>query len=95
MSNWLQSDARGNPANIKGGYTLAGKPLGSGGEPAFFSTIGPAAAQGTNQAWLNSLWNAMAAEAGKKKIADYYGASLLLQNMIVVSGNYWSPATLP
>lgn len=95
MSNWLRSKTQAKPAKIKSGYTLAGKALGSAGEPAFFSTIGTAAAQGDNQAWLDALWNTMAEEAAKREIADYYGASLLLQNMITVSGNYWSPATLP
>jgi endo-1,4-beta-D-glucanase Y len=95
MSDWLRVNANGQPAKIRTGYTLAGKSLGSGGEPAFFSTIGPAAALGTDQAWLDALWTAMATEAAKDKIADYYGASLLLQGMIVVSGNYWSPVTTP
>jgi endo-1,4-beta-D-glucanase Y len=95
ISNWIRAKTRGKPAKIKSGYTLAGKAIGSAGEPAFFSTIGTAATQGGDQAWVDSLWSAMVAEAGKKKIADYYGASLLLQNMIVVSGNYWSPASLP
>jgi len=95
ISSWIRSTTNDKPAKIKSGYTLAGKGLGASGDPAFFSTIGPAAAQTGDQAWLDALWSTMSAEAAKKKIAGYYGASLLLQNMIVVSGNYWSPATLP
>lgn len=93
ISNWLRGKTGGKPARINSGYTLSGKSLGGKGDPAFFSTIGPAAAQGSDQAWLDALWNSMAAEAARSEITSYYGSSLLLQCMIVVSGNYWSPVS--
>ncbi len=43
--------------------------------------------QGTNQPWLNALWDLIAAAPVK----EYYGDSIKLFAMIVASGNWWSP----
>ena len=43
-----------------------------------------------SQGWLNSLWTAI--EGGDfGKVNDYYGDSLRMQILIVVSGNWWKP----
>jgi hypothetical protein len=43
----------------------------------------------TGQAWLDALWRRMLATP--ISATGYYAASLQLQAMIVVSGNYWVP----
>jgi hypothetical protein len=44
-------------------------------------------ASGSNQAWLDALWEEIAASAPE----DYYEDSIKLLSMIAVSGNWWSP----
>ena len=39
------------------------------------------------QAWLDSLWDAMASGPPE----GYYADSIRLQAMLVVSGNWWAP----
>lgn len=92
ISDWLERASQGRPEKIRSGYSLGGSPLGPPGEPAFFATVGPAASVGSSQAWVDALWKTMTAEAARPKIASYYGASLLLQSLIVLSGNSWDPS---
>ncbi len=93
MTAWIKSKTSGNPDNIKSGYTLDGTALASYPDIIFTAPFAPAAMQAAeNQAWLDALWASMAKEAGNSKITAYYGSSILLQCMIVASGNYWSPA---
>ena len=44
-----------------------------------------------NQAWLDSIWNYTVAQSQTTAANSYYSASLMLQSMIVMSGNYWAP----
>jgi len=93
MTAWIKSVTAGNPDKIKSGYTLDGKVLGNYSDIIFTAPFAPAAMHASeNQAWLDALWAAMAKEANNSGITDYYGASILLQSLIVTSGNYWSPA---
>ncbi|MEO8207042.1 MAG: glycosyl hydrolase family 8, partial [Chthoniobacterales bacterium] len=93
MTVWIRVATANNPDNIKSGYTLAGKALETYSDPIFTAPFAPAAMQAAdNQVWLDALWTSMTKEAAKSKITTYYGSSILLQCMIVTSGNYWSPA---
>ncbi|MEO6846760.1 MAG: glycosyl hydrolase family 8 [Chthoniobacterales bacterium] len=92
MIVWIRSNTSTNPDNIMSGYTLDGTALETYSDPIFTAPFAPAAMQdAANQAWLDSLWVSMAKEAARTKITTYYGSSIMLQCMIVVSGNYWSP----
>ncbi len=42
---------------------------------------------GSNQAWLDALWD----EFAQRPPRDYYGDSIKLFAMIAVSGNWWAP----
>ncbi|MFE0146966.1 glycosyl hydrolase family 8 [Nonomuraea sp. NPDC059007] len=88
MSIWISKV--GDPEKIAGGYTLDGKPLEEGPEPAFVAPFAVAAlVQPDGQAWLDKLWAYLTSrEIGKK---DYFAATVQLQSMIVASGNHWVP----
>ena len=42
-----------------------------------------------NQPWLNKLWDYMV--NFRLKDFDYYDNSIKMINMIILSGNYWTP----
>jgi endo-1,4-beta-D-glucanase Y len=91
MNAWILGKTGGDPTKIRDGYDLSGKVLGTNPEIAFVAPFGVAAmiepASGTNQAWLDALWTEIAA----RPQADYFGDSLKLLSMIVMSGNWWTP----
>jgi len=93
ISAWIRGDASGDPANISAGYTLSGQSLGDGGDMVFIATLAPAAMHSpADQPWLDALCSRMAAEAARPGVGDYYASSLLLQSLILISGNAWSPS---
>jgi hypothetical protein len=42
-----------------------------------------------NQRWLNALWHYVVGTP--LDASDYYGNTIKMLSMIVVSGNWWSP----
>jgi endo-1,4-beta-D-glucanase Y len=87
MNTWIISNTGGTPSNIKDGYALDGSAglHQSGFSSAFASPFGVAAMVSGNQAWLDAIWNGMAINSG------YYGDSITMLDMIVMSGNWWTP----
>jgi hypothetical protein len=67
------------------GYTLNGVPGTAGPSSPFVSLFGVAAMVGSDQAWLDAIRNGMAIDQG------YYGDSITMLCMIVMSGNWWAP----
>lgn len=92
LNAWIQVKTGGDPARVRAGYTLVGKKLPEPFDNAM-AFVAPFAVSATidaaNQSWLNSLWSHIISsnETGH----DYYGDSIKLHSMIVVSGNWWSP----
>ena len=91
INAWIRSSTHDQPAAIRDGYKLDGTVLGTSAELAF---VGPFAVSamvepstGTNQPWLDGLWNAMTTARDR----DYYGDTIKLLAMVVVSGNWWVP----
>lgn len=88
---WVRTAAGDDPQTVVDGYRLDGTPIGTSPELAFLAPLAVGAmiepATGTNQAWLDALWDEIAARA----VGEYYGDSLKLIAMIVVSGNWWVP----
>jgi endo-1,4-beta-D-glucanase Y len=88
---WLSNKTAGNPQLIRDGYSLAGTTYGHDPVLAFVAPIAVGAMiapkTGTNQPWLNALWDAMAARG----TSEYYGDTIKLLAMIVISGNWWKP----
>ncbi|MER8012583.1 glycosyl hydrolase family 8, partial [Streptomyces sp. NPDC094149] len=90
INSWIRSKTGGNPANIVTGYRLDGSAFDSAHDMAFTAPFAITAMTDSNsQAWLDALWNKMVSTAVSS--TTYYGSSVQLQSMIVVSGNYWVP----
>lgn len=91
MTAWLREQTSGRPEHIRGGYTLDGGELGRGPEMAFLAPFGVAAmvrpSVGTHQRWLDALWE----ETATRPPVDYYGDSIRMLSMILMSGNGWTP----
>ncbi|MQY07907.1 glycosyl hydrolase family 8 [Actinomadura macrotermitis] len=90
LSGWIRQKTGGDPAKIKNGYTLGGSQLSGDHDAAFWAPFAVAALSDPGaQAWLDALWAKLA--AGQVNGGDYYSASIHLQTMIAVSGNFWRP----
>jgi hypothetical protein len=91
ITAWAEASTGGDPAQLVDGYALDGTALGSNPEMAFVAPFMVAAmvppAAGSGQAWLDALWQEVAARAP----GNYYGDSIKLLAMVVASGNWWSP----
>src|SRR5262249_50221682 len=57
----------------------------SGPSPAFSSPFAVAAMLGTDQQWLDKIWTTRSMGGG------YYGDSITMLSMVVMSGNWWQP----
>jgi endo-1,4-beta-D-glucanase Y len=94
MASWIRSATGGDPGNISAAYQLSGAPL-----PGFtytdMTTVAPFAVasmlDGGNRAWLNDLWDFIVDDGG----GGYYGDTIKLLSMIVISGNWWTPEAAP
>lgn len=89
-------DASGDdPWSIAAGYQLSGEPLpnSSYSSLAYIAPFGVGAmTDGSNQTWLNDLWDAVIALG----MSDaYYDDTLKLLSLITMSGNWWTPASAP
>jgi endo-1,4-beta-D-glucanase Y len=87
MINWLKNKTKGDPGNIKAGYRLDGTPLVDYGSVAFTSAFTAACiVDNSHQSYLNAGWD---------KIINwresYYGDTINLLSMLLISGNWWAP----
>jgi endo-1,4-beta-D-glucanase Y len=90
INGWIRSSTAEDPSKIVDGYALDGTKKGSANEIAFLAPFGVAAmSDAKNQAWLDAIWKRT--EATKIGGGDYYGDTIKLLTMIVMSGNYWTP----
>ncbi len=91
INSWLRHQTHDDPTAIRAVYDLSGEPVNDYTSLAFSAPFLVAAMvepeQGTNQPWLNALWDMVAATP----IKEYYGDSIKLFAMVVASGNWWSP----
>lgn len=88
ISKWVAGATAGNPAMIRAGYKLDGTPLVTYGNMAFTAPlIASAIADATNQAFLNQGWGYLASI----KQNEYYGDSIALLTLLLLSGNWWPP----
>ncbi len=90
INKWIRETTNNNTYNLSAGYTLAGNDI-KGRYFEALSFVAPfavsAMTDSKNQAWLNNLWDYLA--AFKLKDYDYYDNSIKLLDMIIISGNYW------
>jgi endoglucanase len=93
INNWIKSTTKGNPDNISAGYNLSGEDLPHRYYEAlcFICPFAVAAMSSPdNQEWLNKLWDYI--QHFKLKDFDYYDNTIKILDMIILSGNYWTPA---
>ncbi len=92
INTWIRQTTSGNPDNISAGYSLMGDDL-KGRYFEAMSFIAPFAVSAMvdpkNQDWLNKIWDYIL----KFDIDqfDYYDNSIKMLDMLIVTGNYWSP----
>ena len=88
MNAWIKAAAGGDPARINAGCALNGRRLGSDRSFAFTGPFAVAAmTSAAHQKWLDALWTHMS-ECDLDE-DEYYGNTIKLLTMIVLSGNWW------
>lgn len=89
INAWITQLTKGDPSKIVDGYTLAGKASGSSAQMAFVAPFGVGAmVDAKNQAWLDAVWKFTV--AAKKE--GYYGDTVKLLSMLVMSNNWFQPS---
>ncbi|MFC4907557.1 glycosyl hydrolase family 8 [Actinomadura gamaensis] len=90
LNSWIRTATGDDPEKVYTGYKLSGSAFDKGHDMAFTAPFAVAAATDPgSRAWLDALWKKLAGTPVDPGL--YYGASVQLQSMIVVSGNYWTP----
>ncbi|MCX6967004.1 MAG: glycosyl hydrolase family 8 [Verrucomicrobia bacterium] len=90
LNAWIQKETGGDPGKINAGYRLDGKFLGEDDSVAFVGPLAVAAMiDPARQHWLDALWADLLQRKPERE--DYYGNSVKLLTMIVISGNWWQP----
>lgn len=90
INAWIRRAAGNDPARILDGYDLRGRPVSTGHGMAFIAPFAVAAmVDAANEDWLDALWAEIVRTPREDE--EYYGNTLKLLAMIVLSGNWWSP----
>ena len=85
---WIETKTGGDPSKIVDGYALSGTNQGGGNDWSFEAPFGVAGiVDKSHQAWVDAVWKRMAAGS----LDGYYGDSIKLLSMVVMSGNWWAP----
>jgi endo-1,4-beta-D-glucanase Y len=88
MMNWARAKYADTPANMGAVFNLDGTGGTAGNDPAFTSPMVAAGiTDSAAQQWLDRGWAYMAAVDN----GSYYGGSITLMSMILVSGTWWIP----
>ncbi len=92
IEDWFVKSTAGDPASIRAGYHLDGRPLADFDYICFTGAVAVGAMVSTRyQGWLNRLWDDVASTTVVDPPSDYYGGTLRLLYMLVLSGNWWRP----
>jgi endo-1,4-beta-D-glucanase Y len=90
MNTWIQQTTGGDPSKISSGYSLSGGKLESGEHPCFTAPFAVAAMTDPgSQAWLDKLFTRLS--TFKVESNDYYGTGILVQVLIILTGNFVAP----
>ncbi|EOO34184.1 hypothetical protein IIU_02673 [Bacillus cereus VD133] len=92
LNSWIKRKTNNDPNKIKSGYYLDGRDLPNSSENhlEFISPFAVSAmVNDNNQEWLNMLWEKMISIDFNK--SRYYGNSIKLLCMVVISNNWWFP----
>jgi endo-1,4-beta-D-glucanase Y len=83
---WARAKYKDDPNLVESSYALDGTGKGDGDNAFTSPMIAASIADPANQAWLDKGWAYM-----KGSSRGYYGGSITLMSMLVVSGNWWIP----
>lgn len=92
VNGWIRAKTGDDPRKIDGGYRLDGDGITPhvANEIAFVAPFGVAAmSDAKNQAWLDAIWTRVLETP--LEADDYYGNSIKLLSMIVMSGRWIAP----
>ncbi len=90
INSWLYQKTGGNPSRIYAGYYLNGNAAANWQDVSFTAPFAVGAMlDTTKQDWLNKLYDEVL--SSKTSENGYYGNTLKLLSMLVLSGNYWVP----
>ncbi|MGN7490030.1 glycosyl hydrolase family 8 [Paenibacillus sp. SAF-054] len=91
FTRWIRMTVNDDPSKVLAGYKLDGSaPLEDYPDLTFTAPMMVGAMlDASNQSWLNRLWDHNASISTEEDV--YFGNTLRLLSMIVVSGNWWSP----
>jgi len=89
MNAWIKMATMGKPGSIVDGYTLDGvlSNSTSGYDLSFTAPFAVAAIADTDQAWLDAIW----ANVDTAPMGTYFGDTIKMISMIVISQNWWVP----
>jgi endo-1,4-beta-D-glucanase Y len=89
MNKWVKTWTQGMPKNIIDGYTLDGQISQSAGaaDLSFTAPFAVSAIVDTDQAWLDAIWTA----TDTAPMGTYFGDTIKVISMIVISQNWWAP----
>jgi endoglucanase len=89
LNDWIRMTTAGDATKIVDGYKLNGTRGSdvSGADLSFTAPFGVAAIAGTDQKWLDAVWG----DITKMGLQVYFGDSIKMISLIVISGNWWAP----
>ena len=90
INTFIKMTTAGNPQRITDGYKLNGTRGSdvSGTDLSFSAPFAVSAiVDASNQAWLDAVWRLIVATAPDV----YYGDTVKMISLIVISGNWWAP----
>lgn len=90
MNEFARTASADDPRRITAGYSLRGRSLSDDHEPAFVVPFAvPAMLDRTGQRWIDAQWHYLTTTPVRPD--GYYPATISLQVMLVLTGNWWTP----
>ncbi|WP_344653018.1 glycosyl hydrolase family 8 [Cryptosporangium japonicum] len=90
LNTFARTTTRDDPTRIKAGYSLDGRVLADYTEPAFVVPFAvPAMLDRNGQHWIDAEWRYLTSTPVRPDA--YYPATIGLQVMLVLTGNWWTP----
>jgi endo-1,4-beta-D-glucanase Y len=89
LNAWVKTNTTGVPGNIMDGYKLDGSKGSdvSGYDLSFGAPFAVAAITDSDQMWVDATW----ASVNRAILELYFGDSIKMISMIVITGNWWAP----
>ncbi|MFI5958531.1 glycosyl hydrolase family 8 [Cryptosporangium sp. NPDC051539] len=90
LNTFARNTTRDDPTRIRAGYSLKGRALTDDLEPAFVVPFAvPAMLDPNGQQWIDNQWHYLTTTPVRPDA--YYPATIGLQVLLVLTGNWWTP----